>query len=275
MEQTQTLPSHDTPVDAATASDALPTSTPRQRVRLWDLPLRIFHWSLVTAVSVAIATGLAGGEWMPLHGQAGLVIVGLLSFRIVWGLWGSTYARFRTFVPSPSTLLTYLQGRWQGAGHNPLGALSVLALIGVLAAQVATGLVGNDEIAFTGPLASQVDEALSLNLTGLHHQLVNVLYVLLGLHIVAILVHVHIKKDPLIRPMVTGWKDVPASVPQPRAAGPVAFIVALGVALGAVYGGSGLWIDGVATPSTESAGASGDTAEAVSPSVSQPATPSW
>jgi len=272
MEQTQTLPPHDTPVDASTASDAVITSTPRHRIRLWDLPLRVFHWSLLAAVSVAIATGLAGGEWMPLHGQAGLVIVGLLSFRVVWGLWGSTYARFRTFVPSPATLLAYLQGRWQGAGHNPLGALSVLALIGVLAAQVATGLVGNDEIAFTGPLASQVDEALSLKLTGLHHQLVNVLYLLLGLHIVAIAVHTFVKKDPLVKPMVTGWKEVPATAPVPRRAGPVAFIVALAVALAAVYAASGQWV----ASASEQDQVSETTSEApAGSSAPQPQTPSW
>lgn len=268
MEQTHTLPSSDA------SADLRPSAAPvaRQRIRLWDLPLRVFHWSLLAAVSAAIATGLAGGEWMALHAQAGLVIVGLLSFRIVWGLWGSTYARFRTFVPSPATVLAYLQGRWQGAGHNPLGALSVLALIGVLAAQVATGLVGNDEIAFTGPLASQVDEALSLKLTGLHHQLVNVLYLLLGLHIVAIAVHVLIKKDPLVKPMVTGWKEVPATAPLPRRAGPVAFVVALAVALAAVYGASGQWI----ASAPEQNPVSEPTAEAPQGhSASQPQAPAW
>ena len=269
MEQTHTLSPHDTSVAAPDATIATP---PRQRIRLWDLPLRVFHWSLLAAVSAAIATGLAGGEWMPRHGQAGLVIVGLLSFRIVWGLWGSTYARFRTFVPSPATLLAYLQGRWQGAGHNPLGALSVLALIGVLAAQVATGLVGNDEIAFTGPLASQVDEALSLKLTGLHHQLVNVLYLLLGLHVVAIAVHTFIKKDPLVKPMVTGWKEVPATAAVPRRVGSVAFVVAVAVALSAVYGASGLWIASAHEPAPGSV----PTPEAQpGSSASQPQTPAW
>ncbi len=208
------------------------------RIRLWDLPTRVFHWSLVLAVSVAVITGELGGAWMEVHGKAGLAIVGLVTFRIVWGFVGSTHARFLSFMPTPSKVFAYLQGRWQGVGHNPLGALSVLALLGLLALQSTTGLFTNDDIAFTGPLNVLIDETLSARLTGLHRQMANGLLALLALHIVAIFFYVRFKKDKLLKPMVTGWKDVPSGKSASKG-GPVAFTVALVMALAAAYAASG------------------------------------
>lgn len=211
------------------------------RIQVWDLPVRIVHWSLVVAVALAIATGKLGGEWMPLHGQAGLAIVGLIVFRVAWGFFGSTHARFKSFAPTLTTLRSYLRGTWRGAGHNPLGALSVLALLGVLAFQVGTGLFGNDDIAFTGPLARLVDDALSLRLTHWHHLGSNLLFALLGLHVAAIAFYVKVKKQSLVKPMVTGKKEVPADHPPPRAAGWGAFLVSVLLAASAVYGASAAW----------------------------------
>lgn len=217
------------------------TEETKQRIRLWDVPTRLFHWLLVAAVATAITSGLVGADWMDLHGMAGLAIVGLVAFRLVWGFVGNHHARFSSFVPSRPQLLSYLRGRWQGLGHNPLGAMSVLALLGLLSLQVGTGLFSNDEIAFTGPLASLVSEALSLRLTGLHHQLSTALFVLLGLHVVAILSHTWIKKDNLIKPMVTGFKEVKTSQSDAASepAGWTALICALVVATSAVYVASG------------------------------------
>lgn len=212
------------------------------RIRLWDLPVRIFHWSLLAAVGTAIVTGQLGGDWMGVHGKAGLAIVALVAFRLAWGFLGSTYARFATFVPTPGQLRAYLQGRWRGAGHNPLGALSVLALLGLLALQAGTGLFTNDDIAFTGPLAELVSETLSHQLTNWHHQLATALYALLVLHVVAIVFHERVKKDKLVKPMVTGWKDVASSTPAPRQASALALLAAVLVALGVAYGASGGWI---------------------------------
>lgn len=210
------------------------------RIKLWDLPTRLFHWSLVLAVSVAVVTGELGGDWMDIHGKAGLTIVGLVTFRVVWGFIGSTHARFLSFLPTPGKVLAYLKGRWQGVGHNPLGALSVFALLGLLAVQAGTGLFTNDDIAFTGPLNVLVDEALAGRLTGWHRQLANVLLGLLALHIVAIFFYVRFKKDKLIKPMVTGWKEVPQGASKSATrGGPVALVVALAAAAGAVYVASG------------------------------------
>ena len=214
-------------------SIASPAQAAHTRIRLWDLPVRVFHWSLVLAVATAVVTGKLGGSWMDLHGKAGLGIVGLVVFRLVWGLIGSTHARFVHFVPTPGRLWAHLRGRWRGTGHNPLGALSVFALLALLAAQAATGLFGNDDIAFSGPLFGLVDEALASRLTGIHKQLANVLLVLLALHVAAIAFYLWLKKDNLVKPMVTGWKDVEAGVSAEKG-GPIAFAVAAGVALATV-----------------------------------------
>ncbi len=217
-------------------------TAPQVRVQLWDLPLRLFHWSLLTAVGTAVVTGQIGGDWMSVHGIAGVVTVGLIAFRLTWGLIGSTPARFTQFAPTPAKILAYLQGRWRGIGHNPLGALSVFALLGVLAFQSVSGLFSNDDIAFTGPLAGLVTDELSHTLTNWHHQVANILLGLLALHVVAIVFYVRVKKDKLVRPMVTGWKTVPADLPRPRPARPIALIVALSVGAGAAYAASGIWI---------------------------------
>lgn len=233
------LPAHGT----GTPSVSLPART---RIRLWDLPLRLFHWLLVLAVAVAIITGQLGGAWMALHGQAGLSIIGLVVFRLVWGLIGSAHARFLSFLPTPSSLKAYLTGRWRGVGHNPLGALSVMALLGLLAVQAGTGLFSNDDIAFSGPLFALVDEALAGRLTGLHKQLANVLIGLLALHVAAIVFYVLFKRDNLVKPMLTGWKELarheapPAERPSSSAkGGALAGVLALGLALAVVYGVSG------------------------------------
>lgn len=181
---------------------------PLRRILVWDLPTRLFHWSLVAAVAVAVVSGEIGGDLMELHGKAGLAILGLVAFRLTWGFVGATHARFLNFAPTAGKLRDYLRGKWKGHGHNPLGALSVFALLGLLAAQAGTGLFGTDEITFTGPLFSLVEETLANRLTGLHKQLAYVLLAVLALHIIAILVYLKVKKDNLVKPMVTGWKEV-------------------------------------------------------------------
>ncbi|HEY8881056.1 MAG TPA: cytochrome b/b6 domain-containing protein [Roseateles sp.] len=179
---------------------------PHADVAVWDLPLRVFHWALVGLVSAAIATGLAGGAWMTWHARAGQAIAVLLVFRLSWGLWGTRYARFAQFWPAPSRVWAYLRGRWQGLGHNPLGALSVFAVLALLVAQVLTGLFGNDEIGFTGPWSGWVDEDTSLKLTGWHRLASKLLYTWLGLHLAAITVYVLVRRQPLLRAMWSGRK---------------------------------------------------------------------
>ncbi len=210
-------------------------------VRVWDAPLRIFHWGLVASVTAAIVTGLKGGEWMELHGKAGIAIAGLLAFRLVWGVVGSETARFSSFVRGPGAIQAYLKGQWQGLGHNPLGALSVVVILSLLTAQVVTGLFGNDEIAFTGPLAAWVSEDASIWLTGKHRLLVFGVYAILALHILAILGYRVFKKEALVPPMVTGKKAVDDAVTPPKAAPGWALPIALFMSAGAATLAAGLW----------------------------------
>jgi cytochrome b len=239
-------------VDRAPASRA-----GARRYVLWDLPLRVFHWSLVAAVTTAVVTGELGGAWMPWHGRAGLAIVGLLVFRIVWGFVGSATARFTQFAPTPARVLAYLRGRWRGVGHNPLGALSVFALLALLSAQAATGLFGNDDIAFAGPLNHLVDDGLGSRVTGWHRLLADGLFVLLALHLLAIAFHVIVKRHRLIRPMITGLQDVEPGTPLPKAArglGRFGLLAAVSLAAVAVLALAGAGESPAAsTPSTVSA----------------------
>lgn len=187
-------------------------------VAVWDLPLRVFHWALAGLVSAAIATGLAGGAWMSWHARAGQAIAALLVFRLAWGLWGTRYARFAQFVPSPSRVWAYLRGRWQGLGHNPLGALSVFAVLALLVAQVLTGLFGNDEIGFAAPWSAWVEEETSLRLTGWHRLLANALYGWLALHLAAIALHVLFSGHSILRAMWVGRRNgiAAAAAERPR-----------------------------------------------------------
>jgi cytochrome b len=211
---------------------------------------------------------------MDWHGRAGLAIVGLVTFRLVWGIVGSTHARFLSFAPTPARLRAYLTGRWHGIGHNPLGALSVFGLLGLLAVQAGTGLFSNDDIAFDGPLSGLVEKARSDSLTGLHHQLSDVLLVLLGLHILAIAFYLVVKKHNLIKPMVTGWKHAQgrvASVPETRGGSPLGLAIALLVAAAVTYAASGRLLHQPPPPTPAPA-----TAPATSPPpTTYSSTPGW
>jgi len=221
-----------------------------RRAVLWDLPLRVFHWSLVAAVTVAIVTGELGGAWMPWHGRAGLVIIGLLVFRVLWGVLGSATSRFTQFAPTPARLLAYLRGRWRGVGHNPLGALSVFALLGLLSLQAATGLFGNDDIAFAGPLNHLVDDSAGTRATGWHRWLASGLIALVALHLLAIAFHVLVKRHRLVRPMITGRPALEAGGdwPRPRGYGGLALLSAVVVAATAVLALAGAGKSPVASP---------------------------
>ncbi len=190
---------------AATAGERVSPGT--RGVQVWDLPLRIFHWSLVLSIAAAYITAEFGGsDWSDWHGRIGSFVLGLLVFRLIWGFIGTEHARFRSFVPTPTRISAYLGGRWRGLGHNPLGALSVIALLLLVAAQVLTGLFSNDDVAFAGPLSARVDKGTSDALTGWHEDIFYVLAGFIGLHIAAILFHLLIRRSNLVTPMVTGRK---------------------------------------------------------------------
>lgn len=211
-------------------------------IRLWDLPTRLFHWLLVVAVVGAVVSVKLGAGWMTWHERFGLAVVGLLSFRLVWGIVGSTYARFGQFVSGPGAIIRYLQGQWQGAGHNPLGAWSVLLLLGLFGFQAVTGLFANDEIAFNGPLYLLVSSGWSDTLSSWHRLTEWALYIVVAVHVLAVMFYTLVRKDNLLKPMITGRKRVGnPELTDARGGGWLAFAVALAVAAAVVWMASGGW----------------------------------
>lgn len=182
------------------------------RLLVWDLPLRLFHWLLATLVTAALVTATMGGNALEWHMRAGYGILALLIFRVLWGIWGGHHARFASFVRGPATVLAYLGGEiTAGVGHNPLGALSVLAMLTVLFAQAVMGLFANDDIFTEGPLYKLVSKDTSDWLTGLHKQNLYLIAALIALHLSAVLYYLLAKRDNRIRPMITGYMEPPAN----------------------------------------------------------------
>jgi cytochrome b len=175
------------------------------RVRVWDLPTRIFHWALAFSVFGAFISVKIGGNAMIWHGRFGMTVLALLLFRLVWGFIGPEHARFRTFVKGPAAVISQLRGKNPTlAGHAPLGALSVLALIGLFTTQSALGLLTTDEIAFDGPLVKHVSSDIVALATKWHQLTEWVLIGLVALHIGAVVVHRVVYRHDLVTPMLTG-----------------------------------------------------------------------
>ncbi len=208
--------------------------------RLWDLPTRAFHWALVLCVAGSFASVKIGGNAMVWHGRCGLAVLGLLAFRLAWGVHGSTYARFARFVRGPAAIRAYLRGEWRGAGHSPLGALSVLAMLATLLFLAGTGLFAHDDIAFEGPLRALVGKALSDRLSGVHRLIEPWLILLVVAHVGAIAYYTRVRGETLLMPMITGTREGTAE--DARGGGVLAFLIALALALLAVYLASGAWL---------------------------------
>ncbi|MBN8473408.1 cytochrome b/b6 domain-containing protein [Sulfuritalea sp.] len=219
-----------------------------QRILVWDLPTRLFHLLLAACVTGSFISAKIGGNAMVWHGRFGLAVVGLLAFRLVWGFVGSTYAPFFQFVRGPSAIVACLRGQWHGEGHNPLGALSVLAMLGTLLLQVSTGLFANDDIAFEGPLYALVGKELSDRVVGIHRLVEPLIILLVVAHLAAIVFYVRFKKETLIMPMITGQKVMRSGIQAGGAGdtaiggGVAAFCIALAIGLAALYGASGAWL---------------------------------
>jgi len=208
-----------------------------QPARVWDLPVRLFHWSLVLLVAFQFTSGYTGGNVMRWHMLGGYAILALVLFRVSWGFVGSAHARFASFLAGPRAALVFgkrllAPGAAPQAGHNPLGGWMVVALLVVLAVQAGTGLFANDDIATEGPLAVLVSKAMSDRLTGIHHLNHDVLLALVALHIAAVLYHWRVKKEDLIRAMFTGVKRLPVELAQKAAA---ARFASSGLALGLLF----------------------------------------
>ena len=209
-------------------------------VRIWDLPTRLFHWVLALAVVLLVISAKVGGDAMHLHMRLGYLVFALLLFRLVWGVLGGHWSRFARFVPTPARLRAYLRGSPEAslhAGHNPLGALSVLAMLAVLSLQVASGLFADDEIAYSGPLTARASHALIKLATRWHTGPGQALVLaLVSLHVAAIVWYWR-RGQNLVRPMLSGDKSLTQAVPASRdgAGTRAAAVLVLAAAAAVVY----------------------------------------
>jgi cytochrome b len=179
-------------------------------IRVWDFPTRAFHWSLVACVVGLVVSGKLGGAAMDWHFRFGYCVFTLLTFRVIWGFTGGHWSRFASFVYPPHQTLNYLRAGGsanQKVGHNPLGALSVFAMMGVLLLQVASGLMSDDEISASGPLVRWVSSNWVSLATWYHKDIgKTILIVLVITHLLAIMFYRLRKNENLVLPMITGDK---------------------------------------------------------------------
>ena len=212
------------PRRGASAATAIPAVTPAAEpslARVWDLPLRVFHWLLVACLIGSFVTIKVGGSWVDWHFRFGYTALTLIVFRLLWGFVGPRYARFSSFVFSPSATVAYLRGAAhapRSLGHSPLGALSVFALLAAVGLQACAGLFTSDDISVEGPLARLVSSAAVERATWLHHRNQLLILALVGLHLAALLYYRMFWRQSLVKPMVVGDKLVAADPEHPDTA---------------------------------------------------------
>ena len=202
----------------ATRADTARTQT----VKVWDIWVRAFHWLLVAALVLAWYSGeygfdeLGAKTW---HMRIGMVVLGLVIFRVLWGFVGSETARFSQFLRGPRAIMDYLRASRRGEptpiGHNPIGGWAVVVLLLVAAAQPLTGLFATDDILASGYLADDVPEAIQGAIGGWHKPMFNVLLALAGLHVLAIVAY-RFKGENLTRWMIVGQRPAPIHWRRPR-----------------------------------------------------------
>jgi cytochrome b len=210
----------------------LPAAEPGS-VLVWDWPLRVFHWLLATSITVSFATHYLGIEWFEWHRRAGYVALVLVAFRLVWGLVGPRHSRFSSFLRGPRAVLDYVRGRAPrpAAGHNPVGAISVVAFLVVVGAQAATGLFANDEIANAGPFYGWITQETSNRVTGWHELGSNLLLGLIALHLLAIAWYDIVRRAGLVRTMWTGRRAAADGIESSRGALALVIVAVLVIAL--------------------------------------------
>ena len=206
---------------------------------VWDLPVRVTHWSLVVLVALQYASGeyeLFDLEWHLVLGQVTLMFV---LFRVLWGLFCSDNARFGHFLRGPRAVLRHAKGLFKRtpaarAGHNPLGGWSALLLLVLLSVQCATGLFASDDVATAGPLADAVSDRTVRLLTRWHKYGEKALLVLIGLHLAGVAWHALYKREALVRPMLKGRRALPGD-PGLRFAGAGRAVLLAAISVAAVW----------------------------------------
>lgn len=185
-------------------------------VKVWDLPTRLFHWTLVGLMIVQWLSAENSGT-MNYHVWGGYAVLVLVLFRLIWGVVGSETARFGDFVRGPGAALAYVKALLRGEtplyrGHNPMGGWSIVLMLILLLVQAGTGLFANDDILIEGPLYSWVSKDTSDWLTGIHHFNFNLLLAVIALHVAAVLFYLLVKRENLIHPMLSGRKRLPPAL---------------------------------------------------------------
>jgi cytochrome b len=206
-------------------------------MRVWDAPVRLFHWAIV----VLICTSWATAHWnrMEWHKWSGYTILTLLLFRIVWGFVGSDTARFGKFLKSPIAGLVHLSHMFKREpdreiGHNAAGGWMVLVLLALLLVQAVTGLASNDDVLTEGPYATWIGKDRSDWISHIHDINFTIIEVFVALHILAVLAYAVLKRQDLVRPMITGKKRLPGNMRAPRMRSPLLALLLLVVAAGVV-----------------------------------------
>lgn len=186
-------------------------------IKVWDVPTRLFHWTMLPVFAGLWFTGEQGGDWMEWHLRLGMLMLVLLLFRVLWGLCGSQTARFSNFLAGPARIRAYLAGQLPATaqpGHNPLGGWMVLALLLALLLQAGLGLFAADvnSYLYDGPLKVLIDGELAEQVTGWHKSSFDVLLLLAAVHVLAVLFYKVGRNTDLVRPMLSGMKALPADV---------------------------------------------------------------
>lgn len=210
------------------------TMTATGSTRIWDLPLRLFHWLLVGLIAFSWWSGEE--HYMEWHRLSGYAILALLVFRLWWGFTGSRTARFSQFVRGPGTVLAYAKTLFSSSrhadGHNPLGGWSVIAMLLAIAAMVVAGLFAVDVDGWeSGPLAYWVSFEQGRSAAEFHETVFNVIMALIILHVAAIVFYLAVKRMNLVRPMITGrrTKTAEEAVEDARWS-PVMALIGIGIA---------------------------------------------
>lgn len=208
------------------------------KVKVWDLPVRVFHWLLVLLLVFQYVTYET--SYMTWHMYGGYAILALLLFRIIWGFIGGTHARFGNFLYGPGAILGYIKTlpkrqAAKFAGHNPLGGYSVLLMLVVILVQAFTGLFANDDVMTEGPLTQWIAKETSDWLTTIHRYNFYVILGLVAAHVGAVLYYLLYKSENLVGAMFTGYKMLPKGHGGTRIAGPGLALIVLAIAVGVVY----------------------------------------
>lgn len=228
------------PAPPASAGDRTAEGGP-VAILVWDLPVRLFHWVLVLLLVISWTTGQDGGiDAMSWHLRAGLAVLALLLARIAWGVVGSQTARFASFVRGPRAAWAdaralACRSASPHAGHPPLGGWMVIALLGALLVQCATGLFTSDAVMTEGPLASHVPESTREWLSTIHRWNATLLVTLAAVHIAAVVYHRVALRSDLLRGMLTGRRRLPAGTPTPAIRSPWLAVALILAAAGLVW----------------------------------------